>query len=209
MTTWRKGLGSTSYSSQIQSAIPTYCPSCPPSLVLALVNQESGGNQYTSSGAVLTGSSGDTGLFQLLPSTAAGLNVDPTTPEGNIQGGLTLLQQLYNQFGDWTEALEAYNEGATGLKNQLAAGQTPTSAGYAASILAAAGPLDTSPAADTSTIDLSDASNGSDSSDTSASDASSDLFDQLDSFSVGGLSGGSLAIVAALVLGLAIWAAAR
>jgi hypothetical protein len=162
MIAFRKGLGATSpYTSQITAAIPAYCPSCPTSLVLALVQQESGGQQFTSSGAPVTGSSGDTGLFQLLPATAAGLNVDPTTVDGNIQGGLTLLQQDYNQFGNWTQALEAYNEGPTGLTNQIAAGQTPASAGYASSILAAAG-ISTSPAApapdDSDTDDSTDSS---------------------------------------------------
>jgi hypothetical protein len=87
--------------------------------------------------------------------------VDPTTVDGNIQGGLTLLQQDYNQFGNWTQALEAYNEGPTGLTNQIAAGQTPASAGYASSILAAAG-ISTSPAApapdDSDTDDSTDSS---------------------------------------------------
>src|SRR5208282_4197279 len=154
------------YDSQILAAIAQYCPSFPPALVLALVQQESGGNQFTSSGAVLTGSSNDMGLFQIIPQTAAGLNIDPTTVQGNIQGGLTLLQQDYNAEGNWTAALEAYNEGPTRLANQLAAGQTPASAGYASSILAAAGmtdsgaavpvtgqyavPLDTSDTVDTS-----------------------------------------------------------
>jgi Transglycosylase SLT domain len=160
-----EGLEGTSYNSQILAAIPQYCPSCPPALVLALVQQESGGNQYGPSGAPLTGSSGDTGLFQIIPSTAASLGIDPTTPAGNIQGGLTLLQQNYNRYGDWTEALEAYNEGPTLLANQTAAGVTPTSAGYASSILTAAGMSDSSLS---DTIDYTDYStDGTDSTDTS------------------------------------------
>ena len=169
------------YDSQILAAIPQYCPSCPPALVLALVQQESGGNQFTSSGTVLTGSSNDMGLFQIIPQTAAGLNIDPTTVQGNIQGGLTLLQQDYNAEGNWTAALEAYNDGPTGLANQLAAGQTPASAGYASSILAAAGMSDSGAAVpvtgqyavplDTSdTVDTSDTGgDGSDGTDTSGS----------------------------------------
>jgi hypothetical protein len=160
-----EGLEGTSYNSQILAAIPTYCPSCPPALVLALVQQESGGNQYGPSGAPLVGSSGDTGLFQIIPSTAASLGIDSTTPAGNIQGGLTLLQQNYDRYGDWTEALEAYNEGPTALANQLAAGSTPTSAGYASTILANAGisdssTVDTSDSTDYSTDDSTDTSGG-------------------------------------------------
>lgn len=139
MIAFRKGLGASNYNDQILSALPAYCPSCPSSLVLSLVQAESSGNQFTNSGGLVTSSAGAQGLFQLMPATAAGLNVDATTPAGNIQGGLTLLQQLWNQYGNWTEALEAYNEGSGNLSKQIAAGQTPVSAGYAAGILSAAG----------------------------------------------------------------------
>jgi hypothetical protein len=194
MTALRKGLGSSTYNSQILAAIPQYCPSCPPSLVSALVNTESGGNQYGNSGAILTSSAGAQGLFQLMPATAAGLNVDPTTPAGNIQGGLTLLQQLYNQYGDWTQALEAYNEGSGNLAKQVAAGQTPVAAGYASSILSAAG-IDSS----SDSLDLSDSS---------LSDSSDDSGDPLPSLSVGGLPGIAVAGIGVAILGL-VWMASR
>jgi hypothetical protein len=152
------------YDSQITSAIPTYCPSCPPALVLSLVQAESSGNQFTNAGGLVTSSQGAIGLFQLEPATAAGLNVNPATPAGNIQGGLTYLQQLYNQFGNWPDALAAYNEGPGALQTQLNAGVTPTSAGYASGILANAGMSDSSPS-DTSD-DSGDDSDGDDSSST-------------------------------------------
>ena len=158
-----EGLEGTSYNSQILAAIPQYCPSCPPALVLALVQQESGGNQYGANGAPLTGAAGDTGLFQIIPSTAASLGVDATTPAGNIQGGLTLLQQNYDRYGDWNAALEAYNEGPTALASQIAAGQTPTSAPYASSILAASGISD-STASPAGTSDDSEDDDGTDDS---------------------------------------------
>jgi hypothetical protein len=134
-----RGLGSSTYNDQILTALPTYCPSCPPQLVLSLVQAESSGNMFTNSGAIVASSQGAEGLFQLLPSTAAGLNVDPTTVAGNIQGGETYLQQLYNQFGSWDLALMAYNEGPNALQSQLNAGATPTSTGYAQGILTNAG----------------------------------------------------------------------
>lgn len=130
------GLRGTTYNDQITAAIPQYCPSCPPSLVLSLVQQESGGNQFGPNGQPLTSSTNDIGLFQLQPATAASLGVDPATPAGNIQGGLTYLQQMYNQFGNWPEALEAYNEGPGALASQISAGTTPTSQAYASTILA-------------------------------------------------------------------------
>lgn len=133
------GLGSSTYNNQILQNLPTYCPSCPPNLVLSLVQTESSGNMFTASGVPVTSSAGAVGLFQLMPGTAAGLNVDPTSPQGNIQGGETYLQQLYNQFGNWPDALAAYNEGPGALQSQLNAGVTPTSVGYASTILNNAG----------------------------------------------------------------------
>ena len=209
MVTWRKGLGSASpYTSQIAAAIPTYCPSCPPALVLALVQQESGGQQFTASGAPLTGSSGDTGLFQLLPSTAAGLNVDPTTAAGNIQGGLTLLQQLYNQYnGNWTQILEAYNEGPTNLANQLAAGQTPASQAYANSILSAAGLSPASSSVSTDTGDDTDSLLSDLGLDDSGDDSGASE-DPLSALSIGGLPGAATLGIGLAAIG-AIWAMSR
>lgn len=136
-------------------------------------------------------SSGAIGLFQLLPLTAAGLSVNPNDPTQNIQGGLTYLQQLYNQFGNWNQALEAYNEGPAALNAQIAAGTTPVSAGYASGILAAAG------------IDSLDGS-----SDSSIADPTSSLFDfssLTDLPDTTGLSWGTLALIGVGVAGVA-WA---
>jgi Transglycosylase SLT domain len=128
------------YDSQILASLPQYCPSCPPSMVLALVQTESSGNPNAVSPA------GAIGLFQLMPGTAGGLNVNPNVISGNIQGGETYLQQLYNQFGNWPDAIMAYNEGPGALQSQLNAGVTPTSTGYAQSILTNAGIDDNSSA---------------------------------------------------------------
>lgn len=77
-----------------------------PALALAQAQAESGFNQNAVSPA------GAIGVFQLMPSTAAGLGVDPTDLTQNIQGGVQYLSQLLNQFGgDTTLALAAYNAG--------------------------------------------------------------------------------------------------
>jgi len=83
----------------------------PPAIALAVAQQESGIEQYNSNGSLVMGSDGDTGVFQIIPSTAAGLGVDASDTNQNVQGGVTLLSQLYAQYGNWTQALSAYNSG--------------------------------------------------------------------------------------------------
>lgn len=77
-----------------------------PNLALAVAKTESSMNPNAIS------SRGAVGLFQLMPNTAAGLGVDPYDITQNIQGGVSYLSQLLNQFGgDTSLALAAYNAG--------------------------------------------------------------------------------------------------
>ena len=119
--TVRRGLGSASITS-IQSLITSVANQLgvPPSIALAVAQKESGFNQAA------VGSSGEIGVMQLMPATAAGLGVDPSDLNQNVTGGVSLLASLYQQFGNWSDALAAYNAGPT----HLAAGQS-----YASSIL--------------------------------------------------------------------------
>lgn len=73
---------------------------------------------------------GAIGLTQLEPGTASDLGVDPYNINENLQGGATYLSQMFQRFGNWRDALAAYNAGPGNLK----AGY-----GYADSVLAAAG----------------------------------------------------------------------
>ncbi len=77
----------------------------PPSLALAVATRESGLNQSA------VGTSGELGVFQLMPGTARDLGVDPGNLEQNVDGGVRYLSQLYQKLGDWRLALEAYNGG--------------------------------------------------------------------------------------------------
>jgi soluble lytic murein transglycosylase-like protein len=119
--TVRRGLGSASITS-IQSLITSVANqfNVPPSIALAVAQKESGFNQAA------VGAAGEIGVMQLMPATAAGLGVDPSDLNQNVTGGVSLLASLYQQFGDWSDALAAYNAGPT----HLAAGQS-----YASSIL--------------------------------------------------------------------------
>ena len=96
---------------------------------------------------------------------------------------------MFAEFGNWTQALEAYNAGPHG---NLAG-----SAGYANSILAAAGPLNSgsAPVSDSGALDVLAVGWDSTGSDSTGSD----------SFDVSGLSGWAWAAIAAGGV-LAAWA---
>jgi soluble lytic murein transglycosylase-like protein len=108
----------------------------PPAIALAVAQQESGIQQTTSSGGLVTGSAGEIGVFQIMPATAVGLGVDPTDVSQNVQGGVSLLATLYAKYGNWPQALSAYNSGSPN--------GSPT---YAASVLNLAGSFGGAPAA--------------------------------------------------------------
>ena len=187
MITFRRGLGATSpYASQVATLAPQY--NIPPSLAVAVMNAESSGNPNAVSSA------GAIGLFQLMPATAAGLNVNPNDPTQNITGGLTYLQQLYTKYGDWDTALIAYNQGPGAL---AANGPYASSSAYASSILSAAGMDSSTSSPFSSTPNSSDSSVGADLS------PSVNLFDSMPTFSLTGTSGVMLAAIAAGLLVLA------
>ena len=77
----------------------------PEDLFLRLVQQESRWNSAAVS------HKGAIGLAQLMPATARDLNVDPTDPRQNLDGGARYLRMMYDRFGDWRLALAAYNAG--------------------------------------------------------------------------------------------------
>ncbi len=118
------GLGAVSTPDLISAAAAKY--GVPPSLALAVATRESGLNQSA------VGTSGEKGVFQLMPGTAAQLGVDPTDLSQNVDGGVRYLSQMYSQFGDWRTALEAYNGGPGNVQR----GTVSTAAqGYADAIL--------------------------------------------------------------------------
>ncbi len=81
-----------------------------PALALSIAKSESGFRHEARSrhGAV--------GVFQLMPSTAKRLGVNPYYLSDNIKGGLMYYKRLYNMFGSTELALAAYNAGPGAVK---------------------------------------------------------------------------------------------
>ena len=61
---------------------------------------------------------GAIGLTQLMPGTAALLEVDPTDPMENLEGGARFLSYLIDRFGEIDHALAAYNAGPVRVQEQ-------------------------------------------------------------------------------------------
>ena len=76
-----------------------------PSLLAAVANQESSFNSQAVSPA------GAQGLMQFMPSTAAGLGINPLDPTSAVDGAARYLSSLQKQFGSTSLALAAYNAG--------------------------------------------------------------------------------------------------
>lgn len=65
------------------------------------------------------------GLMQLMPKTAAARGVkDPFDPKQNVQAGIAELGDLYKKYGNWREALIAYNWGQGNYDKAKASGRS-------------------------------------------------------------------------------------
>jgi soluble lytic murein transglycosylase-like protein len=83
-----------------------------PALLSAVAWTESGFDPAAGSTA------GAQGLMQLMPSTAAGLGVDPLDPAQSLAGGAQYLRTQLDRFGGRVDlALAAYNAGPTAVRN--------------------------------------------------------------------------------------------
>ncbi|HEV2878061.1 MAG TPA: lytic transglycosylase domain-containing protein [Candidatus Eremiobacteraceae bacterium] len=89
-------------------AVQSRAHDVPPSLVRAVIAQESGGDPSAISTA------GAMGLMQLMPGTASAYGVtNPFNPNENIAGGVSYLHDLLQRYhGNVSLALAAYNAGS-------------------------------------------------------------------------------------------------
>ena len=76
-----------------------------PCVALSIAKQESNfqNHRQNTSGAV--------GVFQLMPSTARRMGLNPYNLNDNIKGGIMYYQMMYKKFGSMDLALAAYNAG--------------------------------------------------------------------------------------------------
>lgn len=112
------------YQDAIQGAQDKY--GIPSNYLAKLLNAESSYDPKIISGQRKS-SVGATGIAQFMPATAAELGVNPTDPMSSIDGAGRYLKQLYAQFGNWPEAIAAYNWGSGNVaKKGLANAPTET-----------------------------------------------------------------------------------
>ncbi|HET6792940.1 MAG TPA: transglycosylase SLT domain-containing protein [Acidimicrobiales bacterium] len=104
-----------------------------PTLLAAVAKVESGfdPNAVSPAGAV--------GLMQLMPSTAAGMGVDPTNPAQAVDGAARILSQNIAQFGSVPLAVAAYNAGAGAVTRYGGVPPYPETQQYVSRVMALAG----------------------------------------------------------------------
>ncbi len=79
---------------------------------------------------------GAIGLMQLMPTTAALLDVDPWDPEANVAGGTRYLRGLLDRFGgDMELALAGYNAGPEAVEHYQGVPPYAETRGYVARVL--------------------------------------------------------------------------
>jgi len=102
----------------------------PANILAGLIKTESNFNPRAISSA------GAIGLTQMLPGTAAEMGVrNISDPTQQIEGGAKYLAKMKAQFGDWTSALRAYNQGP-GNQQRNPGGVSSEAVNYPGKVLA-------------------------------------------------------------------------
>jgi hypothetical protein len=85
-----------------------------PAITLSIAKAESGFRHEARS------SRGAVGVFQLMPSTARRMGLNPYSLDDNIKGGVMYYKSMYKMFGSVELALAAYNAGPGNVKKYKA-----------------------------------------------------------------------------------------
>lgn len=106
----------------------------PPDMLARLLYQES---RYRAD--IISGKTrspvGALGIAQFMPATASEMGIDPLDPAQAIDGAARYLARLYGTFGNWSEALAAYNWGQGNVKRKGLAAAPAETRTYYTSIL--------------------------------------------------------------------------
>lgn len=81
-----------------------------PAITLSIAKTESGFKHE------LRSSRGAVGVFQLMPSTARRMGLNPYSLDDNIKGGIMYYKSMYKMFGSMELAIAAYNAGPGNVK---------------------------------------------------------------------------------------------
>ncbi len=81
-----------------------------PAIALSIAKTESGFRHEAKS------AHGAVGVFQLMPSTARRMGLNPYSLDDNIKGGIMYYKSMYKMFGSMELALAAYNAGPANVK---------------------------------------------------------------------------------------------
>ncbi len=105
----------------------------PASLLASLLSHESNFDPNAVSSA------GAEGIAQFMPSTAAGMGINPLDPTQAINGAAQLLGSYTNQFGSYADALAAYNAGPGAVEQYGGIPPYAETQAYVPAVLASAG----------------------------------------------------------------------
>jgi peptidoglycan DL-endopeptidase CwlO len=119
------------YASTIEQAAASN--GIPPSLLSALLYHES----RFEPGAV--SSAGAEGIAQFMPTTAAGMGINPLDPAQAINGAAQLLGSYTRQFGSYSDALAAYDAGASAVERYGGVPPYAETQAYVPAVLSLAG----------------------------------------------------------------------
>jgi len=85
-----------------------------PAITLSIAKTESGYRHEARS------AHGAVGVFQLMPSTARRMGLNPYSLDDNIKGGIMYYKSMYKMFGSMELAIAAYNAGPANVKRYKA-----------------------------------------------------------------------------------------
>lgn len=97
-----------------------------PELFARQISWESGGFDESVINGTKRSTAGAVGIAQFAPGTAASLGINPLNPDAALAGAARLMATYLKQFGNYRDALIAYNAGPGAVGSQLLPQETQT-----------------------------------------------------------------------------------